>query len=386
MAEHPDHDIVIVGGGPVGCALALGLAASRCSVLLLDATAEPQPGDPRTLALSYGSRLILQRLGVWADIEPRTEIRTIHVSQRGGFGSAVLTAADAQTPALGYVVPYTSVQRGLHTQLTRLGNLQIQRRARVMQIEQQLDALRVNYADDHGHQGVTAGLTVIADGGALAQQLAQVEVRDYRQSAVVCNITTSIPNRHTAFERFTQEGPIALLPRATGYAVVWTVSPEKSQALCGAEPDDFVEQLQATFGMRAGKFLSVQDRAAFPLALRVAHASDLARMILIGNAAQALHPVAGQGLNLGLRDAWELASRLSSAPGDADAVALAQQFLRDRQRDRRMSVILTDAMVRTFSNRNLALQWLRGCGLTILDCVPPAKHKFMQQMMFGSVW
>ena len=219
-ADSPDHDIVIVGGGPVGSALALGLAAAERSVLLLDATTEVHPDDPRTLALSYGSRLILERLAVWAAIAPTTDIRTIHISHRGGFGSAVLTALESQTPALGYVVPFAAVQRALKASLQRVPRLQVVNDARANRIEEQPDRLLVTF-EHHGRPGtVSASLVVIADGGTLAQQLARVHVRGYEQNAVVCNVTTSKPHTHTAFERFTEDGPLTLLPQENGYAVI----------------------------------------------------------------------------------------------------------------------------------------------------------------------
>ena len=386
MAQRPDHDIVIVGGGPVGCATALGLAPARRSVLLLDATPPLRSEDARTLALSYGSRLILDGLDVWDDIAPRTDIRTIHISHRGGFGSAILTSADAQTPALGYVARYASLQRALQKRLVGLAGVTVTAGARAIAIDQQADRSLITYDDARGQHRVSAALTVVADGGALAQQLAHVETRNYEQCALVCNVTTSSPHRNRAFERFTESGPVALLPHEDGYAVVWTLAPDDSQDLSTTEPAAFLARLQETFGTRAGKFSSVRDRAVFPLALRVARNLEHERIVLIGNAAQALHPVAGQGLNLGLRDAWELASRVCSTASDVDVDTVLRLFLRERQRDRRMSVFLTDAMVRTFSNRNLALQWLRGCGLTFLDCVPPVKRKFMQQMIFGTLW
>src|SRR5205823_5724089 len=163
------------------------------------------------------------------------------------------------------------------------------------------------------------------------------------------------PHRHTAFERFTQEGPLALLPHENGYAVVWTVSPERSIELCSAPADTFLERLQESFGSRAGKFISVRDRAAFPLALRVASDAKFDRMLLIGNAAQALHPVAGQGLNLGLRDAWELAECVCAIEDNGDTGTVVSSYQQLRKHDRRTTVLLTDAMVRTFSNSNLAL-------------------------------
>src|SRR5215207_10755096 len=386
MAERPDHDIVIIGGGPVGCAAALGLAPAGRSVLLLDATPPLQDDDARTLALSYGSRLILERLDVWNDVVPRTDICTIHISHRGGFGSTVLTAADAQTPALGYVARYAAVQRALRERLFGLPKLRVHTGARAVALDRQADRVLITYDDARGQRVVTAALTVIADGGALTQQLVHAQTRDYEQCALVCNVTTSTPHRNRAFERFTENGPVALLPHEDGYAVVWTLATDSGLELSNAAPAPFLARLQEIFGMRAGKFSSVRDRATFPLTLRVARSLEHDRMVLIGNAAQALHPVAGQGLNLGLRDAWELASRVCSSATDVGIDSVLRRFARERQRDRRTSVFLTDAMVRTFSNRNLALQWLRGCGLTFLDCVPPVKRKFMQQMIFGTLW
>src|SRR3954470_7042665 len=386
MPERSDHDIVIVGGGAVGCAAAFRLAPARRSVLLLDATLPLQSDDARTLVLSYGSRVILNRLEVWDDITARTDVCTIHISHRGGFGSTILTAADAQTPALGYVARYATVQRALRERLFGLPQLAVHTGARVVAVDQQGDRSLITYDDAHGQHVISAALTVIADGGAFAQQRVHVETRDYEQCALVCNVTTSTPHRNRAFERFTENGPVALLPHEDGYAVVWTSAPDDSRKLSTALPAVFLARLQETFGTRAGIFSSVRDRAVFPLALRVARSLEHDRMVLIGNAAQALHPVAGQGLNLGLRDAWELASHVCASASDVDVHSALRLFLRERQRDRRTSVFLTDAMVRTFSNRNLALQWLRGCGLTFLDCVPPVKRKFMQQMIFGSLW
>jgi 2-octaprenyl-6-methoxyphenol hydroxylase len=298
----------------------------------------------------------------------------------------MLTAAEARTPALGYVVSYSLLQRALHRAVSAFEHLNVRSGARVTRVDAAGDALQISYEDQHGVHDIRAPIAVVADGGALAEKICRVEVQDYNQSAIVCNVSTSKPHQHIAYERFTPEGPLALLPHGDDYAVVWTLSSQRSLELCCAERDEFLEQLQTTFGMRAGKFLSVRDRASFALALRTTLDTSIGGVIPIGNAAQSLHPVAGQGFNLGLRDAWELARLLSSAARDADTRALAQRYERARARDRRISIALTDAMVRTFSNRNPALQWMRGCGLTLLDCMTPAKHQFMQQMMFGAGW
>jgi len=386
VSVHTDHDIVIIGGGPVGCAAALALSAAHHSVLLLDAASETTADDPRTLALNFGSRLILERLEAWIGIGPRTEIDTIHVSQRGGFGSVVLKAQDAAKPALGYVVSYASMLRTLQHRLSAHAAATTAFGARVSDVARSQDRLTVTYSDQTGIRTVRTQLAILADGGALSGQLAPLTVREYGQSALVCTVSTSKPHRNCAFERFTSCGPLALLPFRDEYAVIWTTVPQRAAHLCTVLPDAFLEELQATFGMRAGNFVTVRDRATFPLALRTSMGSRLQGVIAIGNAAQTLHPVAGQGLNLGLRDAWELSSLLSDPTNAAHLHTLAQRFEGARSRDRRSSVSLTDALVRVFSNDDPALRWLRGCGLTFLDCVPPAKTKFMQQMMFGAMW
>ena len=199
----------------------------------------------------------------------------------------------------------------------------------------------------------------------------------------MANVLTSRAKGNTVYERFTPEGPLALLPREDGYALVWTVAPERAQQLCALPANAFLTGLQEAFGNRVGRFTGVAGRAAFSLALRVARAPSVGRVILLGNAAQALHPVAGQGLNLGLRDAWELAECIASHPGDPGRKEVLAAFAVRRRGDRAAGILLTDALVRVFSNDHFPLRWLRGCGLTFLDSLPPVKRALMQQMMFG---
>lgn len=378
----PNHEILIVGGGPVGAALALALADAARSVLLADAHDDsPGDDDPRSLALSFGSRLVLERLGVWGETKPATPIETIHVSHRGAFGSAILASRDTGVPALGYVVPYASVRRALRVRLERTSNVTLLPGQRAVEVQASADSVCVRF-EGSGLQRTERGkLLAIADGGT---QMAQSRtIRDYGQSAVVANVLASTPHHSRAFERFTSTGPLALLPRERGYALVWTTTPERARELCSLPVDAFLERLQRAFGDRVGDFTAVDDRAAFPLSLRVAPRPATERTVLLGNAAQTLHPVAGQGLNLGLRDAWELAEciqALSGDPGHSEALAA---FSARRRRDRASSIALTDSLVRLFSNERLPLSWLRGCGLTFLDCFPPLKHAFLRQMMFG---
>lgn len=383
-----DYDVIIVGGGPVAAAVALALGMQDKAILLArwpDEYVAEQ--DPRILALSFGSRLILERIGVWEQIAPATTIQTIHVSHRGGFGRAVLTAAEAKQAALGYVVPYAAVQRAMTSRLRLVADITLLAGARASDVEAGTETVRVEFADRSIHPALQAQLVVIADGGAMAQSLTRVDVRDYGQSAIVGRLLASRAHGNTAFERFTPEGPLALLPTEDGYALVWTLEPLAAQQLCALPEQAFLARLQAAFGDRAGRFTSVRDRAVFPLALRVAEAPRVPRTLLLGNAAQTLHPVAGQGLNLGLRDAWELAECILAAqPADLGGKELLSAYARRRQLDRAGGILLTDALVKVFSNDRLALRWLRGCGLTFLDSLPPAKRAFMQQTLFGRMF
>lgn len=386
MSTESGHDVIIVGGGPVGSALAIALADGTRSMLLVEPRSEPtRADDPRTLALSFGSRLILERLGVWSRIVPATAIRTIHVSHRGGFGRAMLTASEIGLPALGYVVPYGALQNALAQFAQKGRNVTSLTGFRAVKVEANADSVDVHFEQTSGamRRSARGKLAVIADGGTIAQGLAHVHVHEYGQSALVANVLTLRPHRNWAFERFTPEGPLALLPRDAGYALVWTSAPESTGLLCSLSPSAFLAHLQATFGQRAGTFDRIESRTAFPLALRIAESPTVARTLLLGNAAQTLHPVAGQGLNLGLRDAWDLADEIQLRPGDPGKRQLLTAYENRRRNDRAWGISLTDTLVSAFSNNRLPLRWLRGCGLTLLDSLPPVKRAFMLQMTFG---
>jgi len=372
-----EHDVVIIGGGPVGAALALALEERGKPVLLAQGRDErPAQHDPRILALSFGSRLILERLGVWSEIGPATPIETIHVSHRGAFGRAVLTAAEADLAALGYVVPYAAVQRAMSSRLRLASHITLHAGARAADLEADAESVRVEFEDDA--VDVRARLVVIADGGALARTLTRVDVRDYKQSAVVARLLTSKPHGNTAFERFTAEGPLALLPLAGCYAVVWSMRPARAEQLLSASETRCLEELAAAAGARAGPPVAVAARATHPLVLRVREKCIAERAVYIGNAAQTLHPVAGQGLNLGLRDAWDLARIMRDAP-DAGDPALLRRFAARRAVDAGAAIRVTDFLARAF----LRLNPFAGAALTALDIFPAPRRFFARRMIFG---
>lgn len=376
-------DVLIVGGGPVGAALAGLLADSGLSVVLLEARSVDAT-DPRSIALSYGSALLLQRIGAWEDALGGTPIESVHVSQHGGWGRALIRARDQGVPALGYVCAYGAVHAALAQRVRDAGGtVALRTGARALGISAHPDHVEVQTEAGTQRTADTARLVVLADGGQVSAGLVDHRDHDYGQCAVVADIGCEPANQGRAFERFCPPGPVALLPAPGGYALVWTVPSRQAAALAGLPEQAFLAELQEVFGERAGRFAHCGPRSVFPLRLRVARAPRAGRVLLLGNAAQTLHPVAGQGLNLGLRDADALAALIRAQPGALDDPSLARRFHAARRADRLGTVAITDSLVRLFSNDLVPLRTLRGYGLTLLDVLPPAKHAFAQRMMFG---
>ncbi len=345
-AEAPAADVLVRGAGPVGCALALALRSSGLRVALLDP--HPAHGGFHPIALSHGSRLILERLGVWEGL-PATAIEQILVTQAGAFGRTRLGAADAGVPALGYVTDYASL----------------------------VAALRAPLAAQLTRDEVPARCVVHAEGTAPDA----VEKR-YEQSALVALVGTQPPARATAFERFTPEGPLALLPYQGRYALIWTVSPQRATELVAAPEKDFLAALAHAAGSAAGLPVAVGQRMVRPLVLRVRAARVAPRAVYIGNAAQTLHPVAGQGLNLGLRDAWQLACELARASDPGDAQVLARYAAR-RRLDTSATIGVTHWLASGFTGSNSLLRAARGLALTALDVLPAPRRFFARRMMYG---
>lgn len=402
-----EYHVAIIGGGPVGAALALALRGSTLKLCVLEARAAHSAStDARALALSYGSRLLLARLGVWDSLPGVTAIGTIHISQRQSFGRAVLRAAELNVPELGYVLPYTALQDALTDALQsalptpppgRTGTrhlagqpwsdrLQLISGAAVTQLKSEPGGTRVTFQHEGAEQELTASLAVVADGGKLLAQEYPPEVRDYGQSAVITHITCSAPQPNTAFERFTPQGPLALLPFKDGYELVWTAPHQAAKEMLAWDDAQFLDKLQQHFGDRVGEFLTVTKRSCFALGLkRAPQQVPMPHTVLLGNAAQTLHPVAGQGFNMGLRDAWELAQEiLDAAPEELGTEAMLASYRAHRRTDREAGIRFTDGLVRLFSNDLPLLSSGRAAALTALDCLPFAKRFVAKRMMFGA--
>jgi 2-octaprenyl-6-methoxyphenol hydroxylase len=382
------RDVLIVGGGPVGATLALALAGSGLDVEVLEARATVgESADDRTLAVSHGTRLIFERLGVWDAAGMATPIESIHVSQRGGFGRSCLEAASFGLPALGYVLSYARLQRALGEALRGRSDIRVSTAVEVDTVEVSPAHASITCRKEGRTRVLGARLLAIADGGTrLAGQAgAKLRHRDYAQQAVVGVVEASRPHAFRAYERFTPDGPVALLPFGQTYALIWTAAPEAAAGLVSLPDAAFLAALQDHFGDRPGRFLAIGPRSRFALSLRYALDPVLERTVLLGNAAQALHPIAGQGLNLGLRDAWDLAQLLlARAAEDPGTESTLKEYRAARRLDRLGGIAVTDSLVRIFSNDAAPLRMLRGGALALLDILPAAKRAFIQRMVFGN--
>ena len=374
-----DFDVAICGAGPVGLALAAFLARRGVPgprIVLIDGKSLGQAiSDPRSIALSWGSVQLLDDVGAWP--LPATAIHQIHVSRRGQLGRSLMDRTEHDLPALGYVTRYGAVVDALARRCEAAG-VAVLRPARVQALQEAADGALLTLDDG---RTVRAHVAVQAEGGVFGLQDHRARSRDYEQTAVIARVTSDLPIPHRAFERFTDEGPLALLPEdgpdGHQYALVWCVRPARAAAVLDLDDASFLKQLTDTFGARLGTFTKVSPRVAFPLGLN-AEARATARTVAIGNAPQTLHPVAGQGLNLGLRDAAVLARQLARG---ADSAAIGR-FLEERTQDRRVTIGLTDTMARAFTGDG-PLQPLLGLGLAALDLARPARMLLADLMMFG---
>ncbi len=380
-------DVAIVGGGLVGASLALALAPTGLKTALIEGVApdaNTQPSfDDRTTALGNGTRRSFEALGIWSQVAPKAApIRRIHVSDAGRFGFARLEASEHGIDAFGYVVTNRVLGTALRAAMTTLPDLDLRMPAKCTGVA--LHEGDVELATEPAASPLRARLVVAADGADSKVRAAvglAATIEDYRQVAIVSHVRSSRPADGTAYERFTPDGPFAVLPLFDGaYGVVWTLAPEAAERVLALSDKDYLAALQGEFGWRIGRLLSVGKRNAYPLRLSRAETLTGQRVVLIGNAAQGLHPVAGQGFNLGLRDAATLAEvlaevvRRDGSRADVGSPEVLREFVSRRTADRDGVTRFTDGLVKLFGDTRPGVPLLRDLGLLLFDLSPTAKQ------------
>lgn len=378
------HDIAFIGGGPVGLSAALAARRLGLDPLVFEAKTESAKRDPRVFALSYGARLILERLGVWSALLESSPIRVVHVSQRGRFGHTMLRASELEIDALGYVVSYAHLIDALRARVVEAG-VRIVSGAHVNALDARADGATLHYDLDSMSESVDAQIVAQADGGSSMFAKYRSTERDYGQVAVIAEVACDHALPEHAYERFTGRGPIAMLPSAGAHALIWTVPTDEADSLLALDDHRFEQAFRDAYGERIGTTHVRGPRASFRLKLHYAHRPTSDRHVLIGNAAQTLHPVAGQGFNIGLRDAFELAEALANASVQgADLIDGLRRYRSGRRFDRAGGTLFTDLLVRLFSNDDPVLGLGRSLGLFALDVSGGAKRFLMRRMIFGS--
>jgi 2-octaprenyl-6-methoxyphenol hydroxylase len=374
-------DVAIVGAGPVGATVAALSAAPGLRIGVFEARPAPS-GEARILALSHASRMLLEEAQAWP-ASAATPIASIHISQKGGPGRTLLEAAEQGLPALGYTVSYAALEEALTRRLRELG-IPIRYASSCERITLDADKAAVRFGSG---DEIDAGLLVLADGGANAGKIPGIAFneKDYAQSAVIGTVRTDRGHGHRAYERFTPQGPVALLPAGDRYALVFTAPPGDATRLLALDDARFLAELQSHFGDRAGRFIAIEARMSFPLRLRAVNVPVALRTAIVGNAAQALHPIAGQGLNLGLRDAAALAVAIAAvAPRDVGTAAMLETYRQSRSRDATRGIAFTDFLASAFSDSRRIPTWGRGLALTALDLIPAARHALAARMIHGA--
>lgn len=388
-----DFDVLVIGGGMAGASFACALAGTNLRIGMVEAvpfSASDQPSyDERTTALSWGTRQLLEGLDIWQVVaEEAAPIRHLQVSQKGHFGTTRVSHLDYNVDALGYVLPNRALGRALYARLEDVKNLEIISPAKFVGLTQESDGVAVKISDDQGERCLRTRLLVGADGARSPVREALgicSEVHDYQQKAVV---TTVIPGRahsDTAYERFTPQGPLAILPRVgEECAVVWTLPSAQADEYCASPKPEFLQALQSEFGYRLGVLSDVGERMRYPLLRLVCRQPTAERALLVGNAGHNLHPAAAQGFNLAMRDIAVLADLLKEADktgADAGNSELIRLWHEARQADQRRVSDFTDRIVRVFSNHIPGLGHARALGLIGLELMPTIKHDMARRSM-----
>lgn len=401
-------DIIISGGGLSGCLMALSVAdlthadGRLLSIAIVEANDNTAVNkkvktplfDERVLALSHGSSVYLNKVGAWQHLHnDACAINDIHISDRGHYGKARLEAKKHNVSALGYVIEMALIGKSLLAEITRKKNVQWFCPDNITDIQWQAsnDINQVEVKLNSG-QSISSRLLLACDGAqSMCRQLADIQVvqSDYQQVAIIANVATARTHKNKAFERFTEFGPIAMLPlkELNGQnrcSLVWTLSVEQSEAILALNDDEFCRELELKFGSWLGEIIHVGKRDMYPLSLLQAQQQTYHRMALIGNAAHTIHPIAGQGFNLGLRDVQVMAKLIEDqikADGDIGSFTLLNNYANQRQVDQNHVIEITDSLVTLFANDYPPLIAGRNIGLKVMNYITPIKNTIVNKLM-----
>lgn len=388
------YDLIIIGGGLVGASLCLALAHLPIRIAIIEAKVinynSPTHSDARSIALSYGSFKIFSTMGLKQDLLLNSApIFKIHVSDQGRFGSTVFTAKDLQVPALGYVISFDAINQLLAQHLLHCKNTELFAPSQIIDVSKSQDNIwQINIKHKDQIIALKSQLMIAADGNNSTirqQQQFPIIEKDYPQSAILTKIRLKHAHSNTAYERFTHDGAIALLPlNDLNASIVWTMPHHKAKQMMSATDEIFLHNLQQSFGSRLGNFVEIGIRYYFPLKMIIAKQQIKSGLLLLGNAAQSLHPIAAQGFNLALKHVAFLADAINKAYNEKLEITdnyLIENYLNKIEKDRQQIINFTHYLTKIFGNNTILLNSLRDSGLTLLDLLPNTKKMFAQKCM-----
>ena len=380
-------DCAIIGGGPVGLVFAILNHASKVKIQIFESKNRGATNqDNKALALSNGSRLILEEIGIWDRLDKNiTKIEKIHTSQVGSFGRTLLDAGEFNEESLGYIISYGDLMAVLQEEIECISNIMTFYETKVTKCIDEKAILNLSLETNNKIKNLKSEFVILADGAAEDIEGLELnkKIKHFDHTAIVTKVLTEIPHRNIAYERFTSNGPIALLPnRNDKFSLVWTGPSKFIEKLEQLNQESFLSQLHESFGDRVGSFLECEKRISFDLKqtyVEVMHSN----IVALGNASQTMHPVAGQGLNTGLRDAYKLNQSLIGGSKIKSLEALLDEYKHSRAGERKKILNFTEMLVKSFSNDLVGLKKVRGYALSFLDITRPIKQSFVRKMSYG---